>query len=185
MERLEHAICFFAREFKKQAKKPLQSMGLYKLLALLEFRLLKKTGRPVFGLDYLAMRMGPVPVSLYEKRNQVHSRLFSFTEQGENRFSVDPIGNPDMDYFSGVEVAEMRRLVEIFSDPQMTTALFSEASHQEIMAWSRAYRKQPNSPIDFKDEFPGDIDTKKAEDLTPEEESFLFWRGAQILNAAG
>lgn len=182
-KRLEHAICYFAREFQRRAKRPLPSMGLWKLLAFMDFWGVKEFGRPVFGLAYLAWKMGPVPIDIYN--NHPQSPLFQFKDKGENRFDIIPTGVPDMDHFSGIEKEKMGHLIEIYGDPSMKTGLMSEASHQSIQAWRRAYSEKPNQPIDYKLEFSGDIDTKPENMLTPEEEEFFFWRGAQRLNEAG
>lgn len=182
-QRLENGICFFAHEFQRRARKPLPSMGLWKLLAFLDFWGVREFGRPVFGLRYLAWKWGPVPIDVYQ--SPPASSLFIFQPKGENRFDIIAKGKPDMGFFSRVEADRMNELVEIFADPSMSTKLMSEASHDEIQAWRRTWRTSPNKPIDFKLEFPGDIDTKPEEELTPEEENFLVWRGWQKIHAAG
>lgn len=181
-KRLENAICFFAREFRRRTGRPLPSMGLWKLLAILDFWGVRELGRPVLGLKYHAWKWGPVPIDLY--RSHPISPLFTFEPKGENKFDIVASGNPDMDFFSRVEAERMDALAEIFADPDMSMKLMSEASHDDIMAWRRTWRDNPQGPIDFKFEFPGDIDTKPEEALSPEEESFLCWRGWQKIHAA-
>ena len=69
-ERLENALLFFSQEHHKKTKKyPLQTV-LYKYLAFFEFRYLEKTGIMPLELHYRAMKNGPVPIEIYDKRNQ-------------------------------------------------------------------------------------------------------------------
>ena len=133
-------------------------------------------GRPVFDLTYLAMKMGPVPREIYNNRQALSCPLFEFIEKGEGKFEVVSKGDPEMEFFSEAEAEKMSNMMEIYGDPVMTTALFSEASHQEIMAWRRTFKERPNQPIDYKLMFPGDIEQKNLDDLDPIEEAFLVHR---------
>jgi len=181
-ERLEHAICYFANEWKKRTRKYLPSMGLYKLLAFMDFWGVENHGHPVFDLAYVAMKMGPVPKEIYDNRTTIQSPLFQFKDLGEGKFEIIPLGKPDMEYYSVREAEKMANLMEIFGDPSMTTTLLSESSHQEIIAWRRAFKERPNQTIDYKLTFPGDIDKKDIDKLDPIEEGFLAWRGWKLLN---
>jgi len=183
-ERKENAICFFADEFRKTARKNLPSMGLYKLLAFMDHWGVKNTGKPVFDFTYKAMQMGPVPMELYGQRSTIKSSLFSFLSKGEERFDVVSKGSPDLDFFSDKELGEMERLVAIFGDKSMTTLLMSEASHKDITAWNRTFRQKPNAVIDFGLTFLGDIYSKNEEKLTPEEDRFLLFLGFKRFHEA-
>ena len=60
-QKVENAVAYFAQEYRRAYKRWPAQMWIYKLLALLDFRILKATGRPCLGLDYFAMENGPVP----------------------------------------------------------------------------------------------------------------------------
>lgn len=61
-DKLINAIVYFARHTKYCGK-----IKLIKLLYLLDFEHFRQTGRSVTGMDYLAWKMGPVPLSLYQE----------------------------------------------------------------------------------------------------------------------
>jgi hypothetical protein len=78
MEKIENAICFFAKEHQKKARKPLYQTFLYKYLAFLDFISLRETGQPALGLRYLAMEKGPVPIEIYDKKESYSTPLWPF-----------------------------------------------------------------------------------------------------------
>jgi uncharacterized phage-associated protein len=178
-ERLENAICFFAKEHKKRKKKDPTQTYVYKYLALFDFKMLIKTGRPALDLEYLAMAKGPVPIEIYEKRNSYETELFKFVPQEENSkvVVVKTKGkNPNLEYFSESEIAEMRRIVEIYINTSVDTNILSGASHEVIAPWEKAWNRKKNSKIEMIDAFPG-IYSKKDEDLSSQEENFLTYYG--------
>lgn len=61
-EKLINAAIFFANNTRHCGK-----IKLIKLLFLLDFEHYRQTGRSVTGLEYHAMRMGPVPLDLYQE----------------------------------------------------------------------------------------------------------------------
>lgn len=61
-EKLINAIVYFARHTKYCGK-----IKLIKLLYLLDFEHCRQTGRSVTGMDYLAWKMGPVPLDFYQE----------------------------------------------------------------------------------------------------------------------
>ncbi len=176
--RLENAICFFAAEHKKRTKKDLPQTALYKYLAFLDFWSLENTGKPALNLTYRAMERGPVPIELYGKLEELSSALFAVKPGAKDTKSLFIIAKkaPDLDEFSGKELKEMRRLVEIFGDTLLNTGHFSNASHEKMPVWQRTYKTKPNTIINYKLHFCGDIDKKEPDTLTPEEESFLMFR---------
>ena len=102
-EKIENAICYFAGEYQKRVRRPLSQTFLYKLLAFLEFKGLEETGKPVLGLTYCAMQWGPVPLEIYNKRENYETKLFAFISKGEDRIDIIARGKPDFDYFSEYE----------------------------------------------------------------------------------
>jgi hypothetical protein len=174
-EKTENAICFFASEHTRVTKKPLPQTFLYKYLAFLDFKSLEDTGHPALGLKYIAMERGPVPSELYNKRENLRSECYEFRKIEENKFVIVPKGRPNLEFFSPYEIKQMRRLIEIYADTFVKTSDVSEASHEDIKAWKRAWKKKKNGPIDFELQFDGDIQHKDPKDLTPAEENFLVY----------
>jgi uncharacterized phage-associated protein len=61
-DKLINAILFFAENTKFCGK-----IKLIKLLYLLDFEHFRQTGRSVTGMDYLAWKMGPGPLTFYQE----------------------------------------------------------------------------------------------------------------------
>lgn len=178
-EKIENAICFFAFEHKKATGQPLYQTFLYKYLAFFDFECLKKTGRPSLGLKYIAMEKGPVPPEIYNKRNSYKTDCFEFRMISQEIYIIDPKGKPDLAYFSPNEIVQMRRLIEIFADSYVKSNEISEASHEAIKAWRKAWKKKKNSLIEFEDEFDENPVSKNPSNLTPQEETFLIYKGIE------
>jgi hypothetical protein len=178
-EKIENAIAFFAARHKKATRKPLSQTFLYKYLAFLDFTSLEETGRPVLGLQYRAMERGPVPVEIYAKRQELKTSFFEFRNTDGTQFVVLPKKDPNLDYFSKYEIDLMERLIEIFADAFVRTGDISEASHQEIKAWKKAWDRQPNSIIDYDLTFTNGFFSKPEEQLTLAEETYLIYKGIE------
>ncbi|OPZ75805.1 MAG: hypothetical protein BWY82_00084 [Verrucomicrobia bacterium ADurb.Bin474] len=181
-ERLENAISYFAREHKRRSGETLTSLRLYKYIALLQHWGIETHGKPVFGLTFSAMRMGPVPLEIYDKRNSLARPLFKFIKYSyfkpnaefDGGWCVVANGEPDLTYFSKQEITEMNRLLEIYAHRGVSSQDMSDASHEVIRAWKKAWKTKPNSIIDWGLTFSSDPQGKKAEDLSPEEENYLL-----------
>lgn len=179
-EKLENAVCFFAKEHYSKTKHRLYQTFLYKYLALFDFGHLKAYGKPALGLTYKAMKMGPVPDELYGRRDDpALSTRFSFRKDENQNIMVVPKGSPDLDYFSRHEIELMQRLIEIYGQGYVTSRIMSDASHQEILAWQRTFARQENTVIDFSLEFPGDVFAKSEHELTFPEEVYLVQKGLE------
>lgn len=61
-EKLINSIVYFAENTRYCGK-----IKLIKLLYLLDFEHFRQTGRSVTGMDYLAWKMGPVPLALFQE----------------------------------------------------------------------------------------------------------------------
>ena len=179
-EKIENAICFFAKEHTKKTKQPLYQTFLYKYLAFLDFEILKETGRPCLGLAYRAMERGPVPIELYGKLDTIKSSCFESREKDNNKIIIVSTGMPNLDYFSQKEIKQMNRLIEIFAQNYVKARLISDASHESIIAWKKTWNKCHNSMIDYSSEFDDDLFKKKEDELTYPEESFLIYRALEI-----
>jgi len=80
-----------------------------------------------------------------------------------------------LDYFSQWEINEMERLVEIYADRFVYSDDISEASHQDIKAWRKAFDIKPNMIIDY-DLCFDDLDKKDDEALSPIEDQYLIYK---------
>lgn len=179
-EKIENAICFFASEHKKKARDYLYQTFLYKYLAFFDFDSLQDTGQPALGLTYKAMEKGPVPIEIFENREVIKSECYRFVNLGENKYIIEPIGKPNLDYFSEYEIELLKRLIIIFADKFVKTNEISEASHQSIKAWRKAYKLQKNSIIDLKQHFDDKLLEKDEKDLSFAEQGFLIYLGLEV-----
>lgn len=178
-EKIENAICFFAREHQKKSGHPLYQTFLYKYLAFLDFESLRETGRPCLGLSYRAMEHGPVPIEIYDRYTKIKSALFEFRSVQDNVYAIYPKGKPDLDYFSKKEISRMERLIEIYAKDYIQTKMISDASHESILAWKKTWKSHPNGMMDYKSEFDDGLLNKKEEELTYPEESYLTYRALE------
>jgi uncharacterized phage-associated protein len=180
-ERLEKAMFFFAQDHYKKIRKYLSQTALYKYLAFFEFRYLEKTGNMPLELTYKAMEHGPVPMEVYENREEkgaFSTVIFEPTDfkAGNSGYLVKPNGKFNADYFADAELEEMRNLIEMFAQGWVGAAVMSDASHKSIPAWKKTYAKSPNAIIDPIEEFNRDITTVPEDSLSTAEERFLIHR---------
>jgi hypothetical protein len=179
-EKLDNAVCFFAKEHFKKTHHHLYQTFLYKYLALFEFGYLKAFGKTPLGLTYQAMPKGPVPKELYDHRDDPNlSNIFAFKKDEHQNLIVVPKTSPNLDYFSKREIDMINRLIEIYAQRYVTSRLMSDVSHEEILAWKRTWAKKQNAIIDFALEFPDDIFHKAEDGLTFPEEVFLVQKGLE------
>jgi hypothetical protein len=179
-EKIENAICFFAKEHHKKTRHHLYQTFLYKYLALFDFGYFKKYGKAPLGMNYKAMQWGPVPVEVYSKRAEEQwSKLFEFKNDEDNHYIVIHKGKPNLDYFSAREIKLMNELIEIYAQNYVTSRLMSDVSHETILAWVKTWKKEKNAFIDFSLEFPGNIFEKPEKELTFPEEVYLTQKGME------
>jgi hypothetical protein len=179
-EKLENAVCYFAREHASHTRHRLYQTFLYKYLALFDFGYLRAYGKPALGLTYQAMQMGPVPKELYDHRNDRElSECFSFQKDESGHLAVVAKAAPNLDYFNKREIELMDRLVEIFGQGYVTSKIMSDASHEEILAWRRTWAREKNAIIDYSLEFPDDVFNKCEHQLNFPEEVFLVHKGLE------
>ena len=156
-KRLDLAIGYFAKNYYERLKKFPTQTQVYKYLAFVDFTSVKERGRPVFGLDYIAMKWGPVPIEIYEEFKNINKVKqyphFKVLKKG-NITEIAPLLNQklNMDYFAEEELKLLDRFIEILVDKSNTSNHYSEASHQKIKAWKKAYSKKPNSKMNYLDE---------------------------------
>lgn len=168
-ERVEAAIGFFANKYYRKHRQGPSQTEVYKFLAFVEFASIKEVGKPVFGLKYLAMEWGPVPVDLYEEvktRSPGRFKYFVTTRESlpSGKFVIRFLPKREvsfpLDFFSKREKALLERFAEILVAKGLTAKDYSEASHERIKAWRVAYERKPNSVMEYFDE----VETEKARD---------------------
>ena len=177
-EKINNAICFFAREVYKLRKQYLPQTLLYKFLSYLDFSSIEKLGKPALELEYRAYKNGPVPVGIYNSREGYQTDCFKFEKRGTNRFVVISTKEANLDYFSEFEIETMNDLIDKYIknnlDMKQIIDDICENSHNEIKAWKVAYDRKKNSRIDYSDTF-GEIDKKESNKLSIQEERFLVY----------
>ncbi|MEW5817946.1 MAG: type II toxin-antitoxin system antitoxin SocA domain-containing protein [Spirochaetota bacterium] len=180
-ERFENAVCFFSSEHFKKTKKYPSPTHIYKYLAFFEFEVLEETGSAPLELEYKAMDHGPVPYKIWEQRRELKSELFRFEEYEPDKIIVKALKTPNLDYFSEYEIEKMNTLIFIFASTWTTAGIMSDASHEKIKAWKKAFTRQKNSIINMAETFD-DLQSRPEGQLTPAEEHFLI---SQALKMAG
>jgi hypothetical protein len=179
-EKIENAICFFAKEHYKKTRHHLYQTFLYKYLALFDFGYFKKYGKQPLGLKYKAMEKGPVPIEIYSKRmNEQWSKLFIFNRDDNDKFIIISKDRPNLDYFSRREIKLMNELIEIYAQGYVTAKLMSDVSHESISAWRKTWNKEKNAFIDFSLEFSGNVFEKPENELTFPEEVYITQKGLE------
>ncbi len=177
--KIENAVCFFASEHRKRAKRPLYQTYLYKYLAFLDFESLKETGRPALGLTYRAMERGPVPLELYGNRANLRTELYEFVQDRDGNRVVQCRKDPDLGWFSPREIRLMKRLVEIYASRYVDSRLMSDSSHEEIAAWRKTWKRQPNAVIDYSLTFDEGFAAKPESELSCPESSYLVFKAIE------
>lgn len=178
-EKTDNAICFFAKEHKARAGTPLPQTYLYKYLAFLDFLSVEKMGIPAIGLEYKAMKRGPVPPAIYNKRYFLKTAFYEFVDQGGSVFIIEAKQEPNLDYFSPFEIDIMTKLVTKYAKRFCKSEEISEDSHKHIKAWEKTYNKKPNGVIDYILTFDSNIKHKPEKQLTHPEECYLTYIGTK------
>ncbi len=183
-EKIKNAVaCFAAGFFKRRGYSPRQTW-IYKFLALLDFRMLRKTGTPSLGLEYDAMQYGPVPVRLYDQRFDLRTDKFRFVRTVDGGSRVEPCGEPDLDFFSDDELSEIDKILSVYAAEDANLERLIDDAHKEIRAWNTAWevaRKvgRGRMPMEYADEF----ENLSKGNPTPEEERFLCYRDMVALES--
>jgi len=190
-KKIENAVAFFASEYKRVHGHWPAQMWIYKLLALLDFRILAETGRPCLGLDYHAMENGPVPLYLYDSReNGCMSNVFCFEPcSNSSRYDIKALKEPDLIYFSDRVVEEMRRLSDEFISSGRRLEGLIAATHQ-LPAWRKARHDaqmcgRGRMIMEYRHSFPEDPELKDPDDLSWQEEAFLTYESRRHAEMSG
>ncbi|MGA2106654.1 MAG: hypothetical protein ABSH25_03335 [Syntrophorhabdales bacterium] len=114
-EKIKNAVCFFAFEHERLARRPLTHTSLYKYLAFLDYASIEETGRPALGLLYLSRVRHPLPIGTFARLARLKKDPFIFLPRGGGGYLVKATGEPDVSYFSPLELREMKKLVETYA----------------------------------------------------------------------
>jgi len=178
-EKIENAILFFAKEHRAKTHQYLAQTFLYKYLAFLDFKSLEKTGHPALGLKYMAMKLGPVPIDIYNNRHNYKTDLFQFISfDNDEKIQIVAKDNKktNFDYFSQFEINLMKELIEIYADSFVKSGTISDASHEAIKAWRKAFSIKPNSIIDYSYAFDNDVQSTPSQNLTFQEQVYKTFK---------
>jgi hypothetical protein len=167
-ERFLNAVCFFATEHARRTGRPAFQTYIYKYLALFDFKILEEEGQPALDIGYRAMEMGPVPEDLYSKKEATSHYEFLKVcgSHGEDRYVINPIADPNLDYFSEAEVATMHAILDEFARPGVSTKALIKATHDRIAAWRKAWRQRGERiavPMSYDDTFEARKRTESSE----------------------
>ena len=181
-EKLENALSYIIKIHETLAKKEATQTYIYKYMALVDFKSLEETGRPVFDFDYIALKKGPVPAKLYDFRENIVDDedffdVIKLKMTDEGNFVYKNKKEPDLDYLSDYEINLIETTVESYANEKVKTQHLIDATHEKIKAWDTAWEHRDGVDrviIDPLDTFE-DIKTKEQEELSPTEEIALFY----------
>jgi len=136
--KLIDTIVFFAQNTQHCGK-----VKLFKLLYLLDFAHFRETGRSVTGMDYLAWKMGPVPLPLVQEWDQLESDLAAAVDIVPERViyhereRVVPKVQFDESAFTKRELRMMADLAQRFRN-ELTRPLIN-FTHAERWPWDKIW----------------------------------------------
>ncbi len=161
-KRLHIGIGYFVKEYYKKVKRFPYQMHIYKFLAFVDFYSVKERGKPIFGLNYIALKNGPVPPDLYEEMKRVKNiKLYPYYKviAEDNKKKFAPLENKklNLDYFAKNELKIIDKVLYILIEESLNTFHYSEASHQKIKAWRKAFAKGQGTPMKYEDEITNEF----------------------------
>lgn len=186
-ERLDHLVGLVASEFEAARGVAMPQTYLWKFLACFEFYLLAKTGDMPLGLNYEAMKNGPVPANEYDRTLRMEPFVSSVDvidagqrdQKTRRDFRAKDGFEFDEEFFSSEELDRIEQLLRLIWNPKFRTRHASMLAHWTIKAWKEAWMKSKNEddrvPMNLADTFP-QIEHKNFEDLSLPEERFVVGR---------
>lgn len=137
-EKFIQAILYFAHNTAALGK-----IKLFKLLYLLDFEHFRQTGRSVTGLEYRALKMGPVPSQLFQRWDALDDDLAAairiapekvFDYQRETVVPLQPFSDK---YFTKRELGLLERLAHQYRDTLSEGMI--DVTHAENGAWAKVW----------------------------------------------
>lgn len=175
-EKLLNAIVYFLRNTQH-----CHTLKLFKLLNFADFEHFRQTGRTIFGLEYRALPMGPVPTKLFDeikiggnKDLKAAVALFNVKDEVTDallRRDLKPKLDFDKRWFTKRELKILQRIAEFFHD--LPAADMSEFSHQRKKPWTEVYKNgkgsgqliPPELILDTKEPLMHEVPTIDSEEL--------------------
>jgi uncharacterized phage-associated protein len=126
-DKLINTIVYFAQHTKYCGK-----IKLIKLLYLLDFEHFRQTGRSVTGMDYLAWKMGPVPLNLYQDIAIEPEKVFDYMRE-------TAVARVDFDdsHFTRRELRIMADLAARFHESLSKPMI--DVTHAELGPWVKIW----------------------------------------------
>lgn len=178
-EIINNAVSYIAQKYYESRNRYITQTLLFKILALLDFRCLRKNGRPCVEFSYSARKLGPVPEELYHGDLSLYDSFTTKDKKYKDRNNNEKkttyyvsTKEPDMDYFSPSEKKILDDLLRDVINNNIDGSQASEITHKEIRAWKIAYDAKPNSQMNYADEFMG-LAEKKEDEMTIPELNFI------------
>ena len=136
--KLINAIVYFAQQTQYCGK-----IKLIKLLYLLDFEHFRQTGRSVTGMDYLAWKMGPVPLALYQEWDDLDADFArAIAIEPEKIFDYlreTAVAKVDFDdsHFTKRELRIMADLAQRFRESLSKPMI--DVTHAELGPWKKIW----------------------------------------------
>jgi len=112
-------------------------------------------GRPITGDNYLAYQFGTVPENIYFgliRNDPIYMELFEIDDipinYDKRRYQLSTKRKADVEYLSISDIECLNKGIDEYIDLSFQEAKEKNHSHS---AWKNAYRKSPNSVIDWYD----------------------------------
>lgn len=137
-EKFLQAILYFAHNTAALGK-----IKLFKLLYLLDFEHFRQTGRSVTGLEYRALKMGPVPTELFQQWDELDDdvsaaiRIVPEPVIDYCREKVVPLQEFNDEHFSKRELRLLESIASRYRDT-LSEAMI-DVTHAENGAWNRIW----------------------------------------------
>lgn len=153
-KKLLNAVLYFARNTKYA-----NTTKICKLLNFLDFIHFKQTGYPSIGLEYFALKRGPVPISFWVEvkdgivPDDFKDKLALFLKKDEydpsfKEIEFKALQPPDLSVFTSRERRILENLAFMYKD--VNAREISEISHLKNEPWDKTIKQQgENAPIDY------------------------------------
>lgn len=174
---VDNVVAYIAQQYYNAHEKDITQTLMFKILALFDFRCLRKNGRPCLEFSYTARDRGPVPEELYRKDLSEYS-LFSVRDKKSRDYTTRHFiatDKADLDFLAPSEKQILVDLVSHIVENKLGGQEASTLSHREIKAWQIAYDRKKNSTMSYAEEFD-DLDDKTESQMTLVELNFIKYK---------
>lgn len=139
--KLKELILYISKKSENDPK--FGAVKLNKILFYADFMMYFNRGKAITNQEYMKLDKGPVPRKLLPIRDELiankeailqEKRYFKFSQQ-----RLIPLREPELDLFSGEEIAIVDEIIDILKDENAKSA--SDLSHQ-FLGWKAAKDKE-------------------------------------------